>query len=265
MNQARPVLAIALALAACASPPAQGRAGASTTIGPVAPNIYEVPIEQVAPAQDQQTPFVEVNGMATVEVPTDEAQVSFAVETRASVAAEASSANAALMTRVLSALRGAGLPGLELETFGYSLQPQYATDNQRVRSIAGYAAYNNVRATVQDVNQVGRVIDVAIGAGANQVASISFTASDVEPARAEALAEAVGNARAQAEVIARELGFELGPPLEVRGGADRPIPIMMEAMRAVQVSDVTPIEAGDQTVSANVTVRFALGRALSGR
>ena len=265
MNQARPVLAIALALAACASPPAQGRAGASTTIGPVAPNIYEVPIEQVAPAQDQQTPFVEVNGMATVEVPTDEAQVSFAVETRASVAAEASSANAALMTRVLSALRASSLPGLELETFGYSLQPQYATDNQRVRSIAGYAAYNNVRATVQDVNQVGRVIDVAIGAGANQVASISFTASDVEPARAEALAEAVGNARAQAEVIARELGFELGPPLEVRGGADRPIPIMMEAMRAVQVSDVTPIEAGDQTVSANVTVRFALGRALSGR
>jgi uncharacterized protein YggE len=169
------------------------------------------------------------------------------------------------MTRVLAALRGANLPGLELETFGYSLQPQYATDSQRVRSIAGYAAYNNVRATIDDVNQVGRVIDVAIGAGANQVASIAFVASDVEPARAEALAEAVGNARAQAAVIARALGYELGPPLEIRGGADRPIPIMMEAMRAVQVSDVTPIEAGDQRVSANVTVRFALGSALSAR
>ena len=264
MHRARPILTMALALAACASPPAQEPAGAST-IGPVRPNIYEVAPEQIVPQDEQQTPFVEVNGTATVDVPTDQAQVAFAVETRASEAAEASSSNATLMTRVLTAIRGANLPGLELETFGYSLQPQYATDTQRVRSIAGYVAYNNVRATIDDVNQVGRVIDVAIGAGANRVATIAFTASDVEPARAEALAEAVANARSQAEVLARELGFELGAPLEVRGGADRPIPLMMEAMRAAQVSDATPIEAGEQTVSANVTVRFALGRALPGR
>jgi uncharacterized protein YggE len=264
MSPTRSILAVACALAACASPPAQGRADAATTIGPVNPNIYEVAPEQIPP-QEQQTPFVEVNGTATVEVETDQAQVSFAVETRASVAAEASSANATLMTRVLAALRGANLPGLELETYGYSLQPQYSTDTQRVRSIAGYVAYNNVRATIDDVNQVGRVIDVAIGAGANQVAAIAFVASNVEPARAEALAEAVANARAQAEVMARALGFELGAPLEIRGGADRPMPLMMEAMRAVQVSDATPIEAGEQRVSANVSVRFALGRALSGR
>jgi uncharacterized protein YggE len=42
------------------------------------------------------------------------------------------------------------------------------------------------------------------------------------------------------------------------------MPIMFEAMRSGQ-ADVTPIEAGDQSVSANVTVRFALGRALAGR
>ena len=265
MNRRRPILVMAFALAACASPPAQGRAGAAPTIGPIAPNIYEVAPEQIAPQQAQQQPFIEVNGMASVDVPADQAEVSFAVETRATVAAEASAANATAMTRVLSALRGAGLPGLDVETFGYSLQPQYATDPTRVRSIAGYAAYNNVRATIDDVDQVGRLIDVAIGAGANQVASIAFVASDPEPARASALAGAVRHARTQAEVIARELGFELGPPLEIRGGADRPIPIMMEAMRMAQVSDATPIEAGEQSVTANVTVRFALGRALSGR
>lgn len=263
MNRARPIYAIALALAACASPPAQGRAGAATTIGTVAPNVYEVVPEQVA--QEPQTPFVEVSGSATVQVAADQAEVSFAVETRAPDASEASAANATLMTRVLAAIRGASLPGLEVETFGYSLQPQYATDDQRVRSIAGYAAFNTVRATIDDVNQVGRLIDVAIGAGANRVASIAFVASDPEPARAEALAQAVSNARAQAEVMARQLGFELGPPLEIRGGADRPIPYAMEAMRASQVADATPIEAGEQSVSANVTVRFALGRALSGR
>jgi uncharacterized protein YggE len=264
MRRGRPILAFACALAACASPGAQGRAGAATTIGPVAPNIYEVVPEQQTP-QESQTPFVEVSGSATVQVPADQAQVSFAVETRATDASEASAANATLMTRVIAAIRAASLQGLELETYGYSLQPQYATDDQRVRSIAGYAAFNNVRATIDDVDGVGSLIDVAIGAGANRVASIAFVASDPEPARAEALAQAVDNARTQAAVMARQLGYELGPPLEIRGGAERPIPYMLETMRAAQVADATPIEAGDSSVSANVTVRFALGRALSGR
>lgn len=263
MTRVRPTLIVAWALAACASPPAQGRADAAPPLGPVNPNIYEIAREQVL-QEPQAPPFIEVSGAATVQVPADQAQVSFAVETRAQVAADASAANATAMSRVLTALRGAGLRGLDVETFGYSLQPQYAVDDVRVRSIAGYVAYNNVRATIDAVDQVGRLIDVAIGAGANQVASISFVASDTEPARSAALAEAVRNARTQAEVIARELGYELGPPLEIRGGADRPMPVMFEAMR-VQVADATPIEAGDQSVSANVTVRFALGRALAGR
>ena len=267
MPRSRSTFIVACALAACASPPAQGRAGAAPTIGPVAPNLYEVPeVRAIQVPQEPQTPpFIEVSGSATVQVPPDRAQVSFAVETRAEVAADASTSNAAAMSRILAALRGAGLPGLEVETYGYTLQPQYATDPARVRSIAGYAAYNNVRATISAVDQVGRLIDVAIGAGANQVASIAFVASNTDPARTAALAEAVRNARAQAEVIARELGFELGAPLEIRGGADRPMPIMYEAAAMRMQVDATPIEAGDQSVAANVTVRFALGRALSGR
>jgi hypothetical protein len=172
------------------------------------------------------------------------------------------------MDRVLSALRAGSLPGLELETFGYSLQPQYATDPQRVRTIVAYVAQNNVAATITDVNSVGRVIDLAIGAGANRVASIAFNASDTEPARRQALSQAVSNARAEAEVIAEALGYRLGPPLEIHGGADRPVPRPMafsaEAARAVQAVP-TPIEAGEETVNANVTIRFALGPALAGR
>jgi uncharacterized protein YggE len=94
------------------------------------------------------------------------------------------------------------------------------------------------------------------------VASITFSASDTEPARAEALAVAVANARAQAEVIATSLGYALGPPLEIRGGAQRPMPVRYEmaalAERSVQAAP-TPIEAGSQAVEAVVTIRFELG------
>jgi uncharacterized protein YggE len=225
----------------------------------VAPNIYEVAPDQFPPIQEAPA-FIEVSGRATAEVAADQAEVSFAMETRAADAGSATSANADEMARVFAALRGGSFEGLELETFGYSLQPQYATDNARVRTIVGYVAYNNVRARIDDVDDVGRLIDVAVGAGANRVASISFSASNTEPARARALADAVRNARSQAEVIASSLGYELGAPLEVRGGAERPVPIMFDAMRTVQAQAAqTPIEAGSQTVDANVTIRFALG------
>ena len=265
IRRAGEILALACALSACAGPPARGQTAPPAAVRSVAPNLYEIAPEQVV--QERPVPFVEVSGSASVSVPTDRAEVSFAMETRGASAAEASGSNADAMDRVLNALRRAGLPGLDVETFGYSLQPEYSTDPQRVRTVAGYVASNNVRASITDVDQVGRVIDVAIGAGANRVSGISFSASDTEPARRQALAEAVASARAQAEAMAGALGFQLGGPLEVHGGADRPMPrpMVFEAqMRAVQAAP-TPIEAGDQTVSANVTIRFALGPQLSGR
>ena len=258
------ILALAVALAACAGPPAGGQTTPSSGRG-VSPNIYEVAPEQLVRAQEAP-PFIEVSGSAAVTVPSDQAQVSFAMETQEGGAAEAASVNADAMERVIAALRAGGLQGLELRTFGYQLQPVYATDSQRVRTIAGYVARNNVVATITDVDAVGRLIDTAIAAGANRVVSISFRATDTDPARAEATAAAVRSARAEAEVIANALGYGLGAPLEVRGGAQRPGPIERVVSTMAMAQDApTPIEAGEQTVTANVTIRFALGPALSGR
>jgi uncharacterized protein YggE len=226
------------------------------------PYMYELAPEQVA---TQEPAFIEVTGNGAVEIAPDRAQADFAVETQADNAKEASAANAASMSGVVSALRALDLPGLTIETFGYALRPDYAyptVEGVRTRVIEGYTALNHVRVTVDDVSAAGRIIDAAIGAGANRVASLAFLATDPSEARGRALSQAVEQARQEAETIARALGRELGAPLEVRGGAQSPTPRrdtgpqMMElAARAVE----TPIEAGGQTVRASVTIRFLLG------
>jgi uncharacterized protein len=261
------VAALATILSACGGPPAAGQPTPADRASLERMNVYEVPSEQMVPMQEQQEPaWIQVSGTGSVAVTPDRAEVAFAVETRAARADEAAAANADAMDAVLRALRDANLPGLTLETFGYSLRPEYSSNaNQRTREIVAYTALNNVRATIDDVDAVGRVIDLAIGAGANRVSSISFYASDTEAARAEALAEAVRSAREQARVIAESLGYRLGPPLEINGGAERPIPrpYAAEAMVSMRAAD-TPIEAGDQTVTANVSIRFALGPEIGG-
>ncbi len=234
--------------------------------------LYELAPEQVTGQQSTQEPaFIEITGQGAVTVAPDRAQADFAVETRADNAGEASTANAESMSRVVRALRALDLPGLTIETFGYALRPEYAyptVNGVRTRVIEGYTAMNHVRVAVDDVDAAGRIIDAAIGAGANRVASLAFLATDPAEARRGALTQAVEQARQEAETIARALGRELGAPLEVRGGAQTPTPrrdtgpqVMEMAARAVD----TPIEAGEQTVRASVTIRFLLGRPLGPR
>lgn len=236
--------ALFAALASCGGRPASAQAPA-----PAAPS------------------FVEVSGSATVSVAPDRVRVSFAVETRSSTAAEAAARNAELMDAVIRALRESGIRGVDVETFGYTLRPEYSyAEPLRSQVIDGYTALNNVRATAGDVAAAGRLVDAGIRAGVNRVSSLAFEASDTEAARREALTRAVQSATAQAEIMARALGRVLGPPLEVRGGAERDYPraaarVMFLAQEAVD----TPIEAGDLTVSASVTIRFALGGAVEGR
>lgn len=222
------------------------------------------PAAAQAPPADPPTPlsFLEVSGNAEVQVAPDRATIVFAVETEAPTAAEAGQANAERMTRVLEAVRGSRAPGLRVESFGYDLQPvyRYSEPDRRAR-VDGYQVRNHVRAILSDPQGVGALIDLAVGAGANRVASLAFEASDTDAPRQEALRMAVEKARREAETIVTAMGARLGEPLEVRGGASAPppfLPVMRGMAMAVDAAPTTPIEAGTQTVSAQVTIRYRI-------
>lgn len=225
------------------------------------PYIYEVAPEQVGGNVGADSlSILEVSGSAEVRVPADRARITFAVETEDNTARGASNENARRMESAMAALRGAGVEGLELETRGYQLQPRYSRPDDRGRSeIDGYRARNLIEVRIPDVSAVGRLIDAAVGAGANRIASLAFEASDTEEARIRALEDAVGKARRQAEAVAGAMGLALGRALHVQTGSSFPEPpvrFRAEAM-AAQATD-TPIEPGEQTVSANVTIRYTL-------
>lgn len=214
-------------------------------------------------SQEADPPTLEVSGTGEVSVPSDRARVSFAVETEGTTAGQAAQANADAMDAAIAALRATRAEGIVVETHGYGLHPQYSnrTEPNQAPRIVGYRAVNTITVTTTDVDAVGGLIDAATGAGVNRVASLQFDASDTEAARQEALAEAVRRARGEAEAIAGALGVPLGKVLRVHGGAHNPPrpPVPYAARGVMMEAAATPTEAGAQTVTATVTITFALG------
>ena len=191
------------------------------------------------PAAAQQPPpepFLMVMGTGEARIPSDRARIDFMVETQARTAAAASTQNAERMERVVRALRTAGGQTVTVETGGYELQPVYRQvprDESGVPVIEAYRAVNHVRVRADDVTRVGALIDAGIEAGSNRVTSLTFEAKDPEPARLDALRQAVAKARAEAEAVAVAMGATLGGPLEVNVSSDYiyPPPVQVRMYR----------------------------------
>ena len=151
-----------------------------------------------------------------MSVAPDQAQIDGGVTSDAKTAREASEANNAAMGKVLLALKGAGIEEKDTQTSRLSLQPQYAPQPQPGSSpITGYRASNRVTIRVRDVAKVANVIDVLVGAGANDIGGINFTVSQPSKHLDEAREKAVADARRKAEIFAKAAGVTLGEPLSI--------------------------------------------------
>ncbi|MFV2007197.1 MAG: SIMPL domain-containing protein [Longimicrobiales bacterium] len=244
------------------SRPARGYAGALVAIAFAQAAPLAAAGTLTSPMQGADTlGTLEVSGTAAVMIASDRARATFAVETEGATAQEASAENADLMEAVILAVRQSGAVGLSVQTSGYDVRPRYARPSAakpQEQRIAGYTAVNSVQVTVEDVEAVGGLIDAAISAGANRVASLVFFSSDTQGARLRALTEAVTRARAEAATVADAMNMKLGGALRVRTDSPRQgFQVRASIMEAAQAA-TTPVAPGQLTVRATVTITFRL-------
>lgn len=234
---------IALTASACAASPA-----------PVA--------AQTPTAAGDPPPTVNVSASATVRRAPDVAVIQLAVETIAPTAREASDQTSARMDEVLAAVRSHGVPSASIRTERLELQPRYDNRREAEPRIAGYRAVNQVTVRLEDVTLVGGVVDAAVRAGANRVTGIAFELAEPEAAYHEALRQAIGKARAEAEVAASALGLRLGEAVQVStSGFHAPSPrFRAEVMAMRDVAEAAPpVEPGELEVQATVSIAWRLG------
>jgi uncharacterized protein len=213
-----------------------------------------------APALAQTVPpsAISVTGEANVSVAPDQAQIDGGVTSDAKTAREASEANNAAMGKVLLALKGAGIDEKDYQTSRLSLQPQFAANYKPSdrAGIVSFRASNRVMVRIRDVTKVAGIIDVLVGAGANEIGGINFTVTQASKVLDEAREKAIADARRKAEIYARAAGVTLGDPISIsEEGAS--VPAFRGKMAAPMAAGAA-VAQGEETLSVTVSVSWAI-------
>ena len=216
--------------------------------------------QAVTPKREPVAQIV-VGGRGEVKITPDRALLSLTVETRRAQAAAASQENARLQRLVFDTLRAIGVASADLSTTDYSVSPEQRWNQQKQQAeLLGYVVRNTIRVRIVNIDMTGRVLDAALSKGSNLVSGLELYASNVEAARRQALSQAVEQARADAEVMAKAAGGSLGALLELSSGESDPAPVtpvraMAMAAKSSDASE-TPIAGGAQTLVVRVSSRW---------
>lgn len=206
-------------------------------------------------------PVSQINTSATGEaryVP-DRATISMGVQTRAATAAKASAENAVKQRAVIDAIRAQGVAPEQISTVNYALNAEQEFNPQagdKAPRVIGYVATNTVRVEVRKVAQVGALIDAAIAKGANDVSSLDFHSSKPDSLRRVAVVDAYRQAFADATVLAKAAGGQLGELIELSTSAFGGPPQPYVQIRSLKADTSTPIESGELAFNVGITARW---------
>lgn len=233
--------------------------------------LIAVPVTAQPPAitlQPGET-LLSVHAVGRAQYVPDVATISVGVVSTGTTAREATDANAKLMAAVIAAIRKTGIDARQIRTQQIAVQPRFArtsaADYQGQAEISGYVANNSVVVTIDRPDGASDVITAAFGAGANSVSGPNLTSSNPDVGGPAARAQAIANARKEADEYAAALGLRVVRVIRAAEPSNQsnyesfasppPPPAPLVASRVA-----TPVNAGALTRSTAIWVDFALAK-----
>lgn len=205
-------------------------------------------------------PSITVSGEGEVKGKPDMAVITVGVGTEAKTAAEAMDANNQAMHQLMATLKQEGIEERDIQTTNFNISPQYRQDEARQQpKIVGYQVENQVTIGVRDLAKLGGLLEKLVQSGANRMHGIQFKFSDRKALVNDARRQALADARQAAEIYAEAAGVQLGEVLLIREqGTAVPMPFQGVQMEMMAARASVPISAGEQAVSVNISVTYAL-------
>jgi len=207
---------------------------------------------------------ITVSGEGHAAVAPDMAVVTLAVVQQAKTAQDALDQNNKAMGAVLATLKESGIAERDLQTSGFSVQPQYTYPNDKDGHnqppiLNGYQVTNGLTVRVRDLSKLGGLLDQAIKLGVNQGGDIQFTNDKPDAVLEEARKKAVADAAAKAKTLTDAAGVKLGRIIAIHeGGVVAPPQPYMRAMAAAPMDKAVSIATGENDYNASVSITYAI-------
>ncbi|MDQ6672691.1 MAG: SIMPL domain-containing protein [Chloroflexota bacterium] len=237
--------------------PTAGLAAAIAALLAAAPlsNAQSIPSQPPAPSG------ISVVGQGIVITQPNIARITLGVEVFDPSLSKAQASASSNMDAVVNKLKADGIADTDIRTVSYNVIPQYDQQNQNQPLLRGYQVQNLVEVKSNNVGSLGSLIDDAVASGATRVYGIRFEASDMSALKSQARDQAMQDARAQADQLARDAGVTLGRTISIEvSDTSGTTPIRAPAQAAAPAAAVstTPIQSGELSISTTVHVVWAI-------
>lgn len=231
-----------------------------------APSVL-IPFALIASALPAYAGTISIEGRGEVRVAPDMATINSGVTTQGATAREALDANTAAMSELIDALKAAGIEARDIQTSGFSVNPNYVYSDARddlgyslPPKINGYQVSNSVTVVVRDLEELGSILDQSVTVGANTVNGVSFSVADPSELLDQARKLAFADARGKAELYASIADATLGEleSISERQDFNGPQPYPMYARAEMSGAAPVPVEAGEMSFAITVNVSWDL-------
>lgn len=218
------------------------------------------PAAAAEPQQPART--VTVTGTGTSSVVPDRAEVLAGVQTQAETAGAALATNNEAVRRLFRTLAEHGVAERDHQTRNLHVGPVYEQPSPTrggAPRVVAYQVTNQVRIVVRDLARLGGLLDALVKTGANRLDGVRFVVSDPAAATDQARKAAVDDAKRRAALYVEALGARLGKVMQIsEAGIHLPRPEFMQAATARSLAADVPIATGENEISANIAVTFAI-------
>ena len=214
------------------------------------------------PESKERMRSVNVHGEGMIAVAPDQVRLTVQVNTQAQTASAAMRAASGKMQEILGLLKSMGIEEKHIQTSRVNVSPTYDYSKQiQPPPIVGYNSTNELTILFKTklMDKVGEFMDKAVTAGATNFGALQYEASRQRELEREALSKAAADAKARAEVLAKELGATVGQVFTISESVSSggPPQVMMRSM-AMDASSAAPVMSGELSIRADVNVVFEL-------
>lgn len=151
---------------------------------------------------------ITTNGDSTLSVTPDIAKISFGITNTEKTSSQTAQNNQEAVNNVVEALINYGISENDISSDYYYIYPNYNYDNGDGTQILSYTATNTLNVIVRNIDDVAKVIDIALSNGATSSNTVTYDVENKQPYYEKALQNAINSALLKGNMIAKSVGFE---------------------------------------------------------